>query len=218
MFHPHAVARLALTLSLLAVAGAAPGQELPAASRGNAARASTLRPLTPRKAESSTEDKPEAGGRRPRTPAASSWTTAIGGLTIVLLLIGAAALLLRKHAPAVAGVLPAEALQVLGRRHVDARNSIQLVRCGSRILVLANCAQQGLRTLAEISDPVEVDLLAGLCRRSDATAGKSDFGQFINRHLAPQPAPRRGEARPKARFEELEALRTNPELAEQLRA
>lgn len=95
----------------------------------------------------------------------SPWT-AFGSLAVIVLVILAAARVWKKHGPALRIGLPSEALEVLGTRRLDRRHAVQLVRCGSRILVLG-LSDEGLRTLAEITDPVEVDYLAGLCRRGE---------------------------------------------------
>lgn len=77
---------------------------------------------------------------------------------LVLVSIG-----LRRRRRSNGGRLPIEAIEVLGRTAVDGRHTISLVRCGSRVLVLAADATGGLSTLAEISEPDEVNLLVDLC-------------------------------------------------------
>jgi hypothetical protein len=64
---------------------------------------------------------------------------------------------------------------VLGRRSLDNRHAVTLVRCGSRVLVLG-FSPQGMHTLAEVTDPVEVDFLSGLCRPSGES---TPFAQAI---------------------------------------
>jgi flagellar biogenesis protein FliO len=56
-------------------------------------------------------------------------------------------------------------VDVLGRRNVDSRHAVTLLRCGSRILVIG-FSPQGMQVLTEMTDPVEVDFLTGLCRQS----------------------------------------------------
>jgi flagellar biogenesis protein FliO len=58
--------------------------------------------------------------------------------------------------------LPAAAVEVLGRTPLVRGQHLQLVRCGQRLLLLgvsANSAQ----TLAEVSDPQEVESLLSAC-------------------------------------------------------
>ena len=65
-----------------------------------------------------------------------------------------------------------------------------LVRLGSKILLLGS-SPAGLRTLAEVTDPVDVDFLAGVCRQNDAdgTAAQT-FRALFNRNLPERPAQR----------------------------
>ena len=83
------------------------------------------------------------------------------GLAFVLCLILIVAAWAKRHLPQANSALPSEAVQILGQRAVGQRQMIQLIRCGSRILVLG-ATPNGLTTLSEITDPVEVDYLAGL--------------------------------------------------------
>ena len=45
--------------------------------------------------------------------------------------------------------------------------------------------QHGLSTLSEITDPVEVDLLAGLCRQGETDSITNQFGQILGRFHEP---------------------------------
>jgi|GEM_PF-3541849 len=131
---------------------------------------------------------PAAGTRTSRKASPAGWGTTLAGLTIVLLMIVTAAFLLRKKIPAAAGLLPTDAVQLLGRRFIDQRHCIQIVRLGSRILVLGTSAQHGIRTLTEITDPVEVDLIAGLCRQGDTNSVSMNFARiFQSQHGASAP-------------------------------
>ncbi len=98
----------------------------------------------------------------------TSWTTTTASLLFVLTLIAGGAYLLRRQGRRIPGLLPEEIVQVLGRRYVDQRNSLQLIRCGSKILVLASSTQSGLSTLSEITDPLEVELITRQCLGNSA--------------------------------------------------
>jgi hypothetical protein len=63
---------------------------------------------------------------------------------------------------------------------LDYRSTIQLVRCGSRLLVIG-VSQAGMTTLAEITDPVEVDYLAGFCKPSQPVSVGESFSQLFRR-------------------------------------
>jgi flagellar biogenesis protein FliO len=128
--------------------------------------------------------------------------TAVGALAVVIGLILILARILRRHAPLFSQALPTEALEILGRRFLDQRQSIVLLRIGSRILVVGSSAA-GLQGIGEVSDPVEVDLIAGMCRgtRSGQKLGTSFLsllkGQSVSQTAARQrnEPPRRPEPR-----------------------
>ena len=63
----------------------------------------------------------------------------------------------------VRGNLPAEALETLGRRAIDQKLAIHLIRCGGKVLVVG-VSPEGARTLSEITDPMEVQRLVAVCR------------------------------------------------------
>ncbi|QDU49735.1 FliO/MopB family protein [Gimesia panareensis] len=106
----------------------------------------------------------------------SIWGT-FGALALVIGIILIAAKLMKKHNPLAAKNLPREVIEVLGRRPLDARQTIHFVRCGSRILILGS-SPAGLETLSEVLDPVEVDLITGMCREQ-AEAARSNQ-TFLN--------------------------------------
>jgi flagellar biogenesis protein FliO len=60
------------------------------------------------------------------------------------------------------GAIPKEVLQSLGSTAIDSRTRITMLRCGNRILVMAQTAT-GIQPLAEISDPDEVRSLTAAC-------------------------------------------------------
>lgn len=61
--------------------------------------------------------------------------------------------------------LPRGAVEVLGRLPLGPKQSAQLIRIGSRLLLVAS-SPQGLSTLAEVSDAQEVQRLTEICRSS----------------------------------------------------
>jgi len=111
-------------------------------------------------------------------------------LTAVLLLIVVLAKILKKHTPLAGKSLPEEALDLLGRKMIDQRNAVQFLRIGDRILVVG-VSLEGMRTLAEITDPVEVDRIAGACR---TPAGESAMGRSFRFLLSRQNEERSTEA------------------------
>lgn len=106
--------------------------------------------------------------------AGKSLTTVFGGLAVVVGLFLAAAWLFRKSAPAGNAALPPEAFEVLGRGRLSGKQTVSLVRCGGKLLLVSQAAD-GPRTLTEIHQPEEVTRLAGLCKQ---TAPKNSAASF----------------------------------------
>ena len=126
-----------------------------------------LRPITPR-GDSSAADR--SGDSILPSPG-----SVLAALAFVLLLFVAASRLWKAHGPKLPGGLPREAVEVLGRCRIETRQSLYLVRLGSRILVIGSASGE-LRTLSEITEPTEVDLLCGQCR---AQTGPSPFSRLF---------------------------------------
>jgi flagellar biogenesis protein FliO len=98
----------------------------------------------------------------------SGWSSMTGSLVIVItLIIGCGYFLKRVRGPD-RGVLPDEILQILGRKTLDPRTTLQLVHCGSKILILTNSIQHGVRTLSEITNPTDVETILRQCQSSFA--------------------------------------------------
>src|SRR5436190_5536575 len=110
------------------------------------------------------ESGSRSGSSLSRTKSAGSdWTTTAFALALVVATIFGAAKFLRPRGSSTSVTLPSDAIDVLGRKALDYRHTLHLVRCGSRLLVLGSSAD-GLSTLTEITDPAEVEQLAELCR------------------------------------------------------
>ncbi len=85
----------------------------------------------------------------------------------------------RRGMPKGSGLLPSEAVEVLGRASLAGRQQVQLVRCGNKI-VLLSVTPSGTQTLTEISDPAEVDRLHSICQPPSPGGGpwRQFFGHF----------------------------------------
>ena len=138
------------------------------------------------KASGGKQIKPSSGGASKTSGggASAAWVTTLGGLTAVLALVFLTAKVLRKSMPAAQRTLPNEVVQVLGRKPLDFRHTIHLIRCGSRLLVVGS-SQEGLTTLCEMTDPVEIDYLAGLCKPSEPTSVTDSFNQLFRKFQTP---------------------------------
>ena len=124
----------------------------------------TSTPLAPR----SSLGIPDAGSNEAAADRSSGFGSILVALGfVIVLMLGVAKVVQRRNPFAVTGV-PREAIDVLGRRTVDPRNSIYIVRVGPKILLLGNSAN-GLTTLSEIDDPIEVAALSNQCRAASET-------------------------------------------------
>jgi flagellar biogenesis protein FliO len=83
-----------------------------------------------------------------------------------------------KNARGRSGMLPAEAVHVLGRVPLAGRQFAELLRVGNK-LVLVAMTPSGPTTLTEVTDPVEVDRLVGLCQRFDSHSTTKAFEQVF---------------------------------------
>ncbi len=100
------------------------------------------------------------------------------GLAIVLGLFLAAAWVFRRAAPKAATLLPGEVVEILGRAPLAGRQQMHLLRCGNKLL-LVSVTPAGAETLTEVTDPSEVDRLAGLCRQAHAQSATVAFRQVF---------------------------------------
>jgi flagellar biogenesis protein FliO len=85
------------------------------------------------------------------------------------------------------GMLPADAVCVLGRVQLASRQVAELLRVGNK-LVLVVLTQGGAETLTEITDPIEVDRLLGLCQQTGRFSTTQAFEQVfqnMSRETAP---------------------------------
>ena len=122
--------------------------------------------------------------------------TALGGLAVVVGLFFLVAWALRRAAPRMAGALPGEVFEVLGRAPLSGRQQVHLLRCGSKLL-LVSVTPAGAETLTEITDANEVDRLAGLCEQARPGSATETFRQVLEqltghageRELREAPAP-----------------------------
>ena len=164
--------------------------------RSNSGTASPLpkRPpllLSPRgKGASPRSSKTDGDGaeQRPQTSSAKPNLLAIfGSLGIVLGLFFAVAWLMRRGMPSGAKLLPSEVVEVLGRTPLAGRQQAHLIRCGNKMLLVALTADSAT-TLSEITDPLEVDRIAGLCRESHPHSSSQAFRQIFQQFAREKPA------------------------------
>lgn len=158
--------------------------ELPAAGLAAAAPAPLPRPSgqvklpsLPRRGKAKELDKSLAGGFH-------SLLTMGSSLAIVLGLFFAMVWFLRRGKPAATGVLPKEVFEVLGRASLAARQQVHLLRVGSK-LILVCVTPTGIETLTEVTDPAEIDRIAGLCRQARPDSSTAAFQQVFQQFSQP---------------------------------
>ena len=117
--------------------------------------------------------------------------TVAGSLAVVLGLFFLCAWLFRRSMPRGSAQMPTEVLEVLGRSALFGRQPVQLVRLGGKLLLVAQ-SNAGMQTLAEVTDPAEVDRIAGLCRQhhpfSSTVAFRQALEHFSSRGRRDHPA------------------------------
>ncbi len=77
------------------------------------------------------------------------------------------------------GGIPKQVVSVLGRTAIAPRQQLILVRFGSK-LVLVSLNQGETRTISEITDPIEVDQLAGSCESHQPHSLTNSFRTILN--------------------------------------
>jgi flagellar protein FliO/FliZ len=109
-------------------------------------------------------------------------TTVIGSLAVVLGIFFLIVWVLRRASPNRLAVLPAEALEVLGHATLANHQQVHLLRCGNKLLLVSAAAAGGAaNTLTEITDLVEVERLAGLCRQTRPSSPAATFRQVFRK-------------------------------------
>jgi flagellar biogenesis protein FliO len=117
-----------------------------------------------------------------------SMAAVFGCLGVVLGIFLLIAWMIRRAAPQGLTRLPNEAFEVLGRAPLAGRQNVHLLRCGNKLL-LVSITPAGTETLTEITDPQEVDRLAGLCRQAGPRSSTAAFRRIFEQ-LAPKHASR----------------------------
>ena len=129
---------------------------------------------------------PSRHTKKDRTLGRPSVVTVAGSLAVVLGIFFLVAWVMRRAAPAGSVALPGEVFEVLGRAPMASRQQVHLLRCGNK-LVLVSVTPAGAETLTEITDPIEVDRLAGLCQQARPNSATAAFRQVFGQFSAARP-------------------------------
>lgn len=121
-------------------------------------------------------------GKSGRPSGLPSLVTAGSSLAVVLGLFFVFAWVMRRTTPGGLTLLPSEVVEILGRAPLASRQQVHLIRLGSKLL-LVSVTQAGVETLSEVTDPEEVDRLAGICRQTQSGSSTEAFRQVFQ-HFA----------------------------------
>ncbi|MCA9160687.1 MAG: flagellar biosynthetic protein FliO [Planctomycetales bacterium] len=99
-------------------------------------------------------------------------------LLVVGLFLGVAWCYRKTLGTTLAGGLPKQVVHVIGRTSISARQQMVLVRFGSKLL-LVSVIQGEARTLGEITDPLEVDQMLGLCESGQPGSISQSFKSLL---------------------------------------
>lgn len=136
-------------------------------------------PAIPLKPPSRSE---RGGATSPAVPQSGLRTvvSVLGSLGAVLGAFFVVAWVVRRGMPGAVGLLPREALEVLGRAPLAGRQQVHLIRLGSK-LVLVSVTPTGAETLSEVTEPDEVQRLLAICRQEQPASSTSAFRQTLER-------------------------------------
>lgn len=130
------------------------------------------KPLKPPTSASKSTDKGSTG-------TVQMFVSVLSSLAIVIGLILAAAWFYRKAAPKISGALPKQVVQVLGRTPLAPRQQLVLLRLGSKLILVSNL-HGDVRAISEITDPLEVDRLTGLCEAAQPGSISESFRSVLH--------------------------------------
>lgn len=110
----------------------------------------------------------------------------LSALAIVVGLFLIFAWLLRRGKTKSVLVLPTDVVSNLGRVPLSTRQFAELLRVGNK-LVLVSFTPAGAETITEVTDPVEVDRIIGICQQNSPHSSTNAFEQVF-RQLTRQPS------------------------------
>lgn len=93
-----------------------------------------------------------------------NWPKVLGSLAMVVGGYLGFVWLMRKTNPKANAGLPSEVFELVGTSRLNAKQTLQLVRLGSKLLLLVH-GDEGTHPIAEITDPEEVEYLTSVCNQ-----------------------------------------------------
>jgi flagellar protein FliO/FliZ len=110
-------------------------------------------------------------------PAGTTLTVA-GSLALVLGLFFVLVWLVRRGGSRATAPLPEDVVELLGRAPLPPRQHVHLLRVGRKLVLVAVNGDEA-RPLTEITEPEEVDRLAGLCRQRQTGSISGTFQEML---------------------------------------
>jgi flagellar biogenesis protein FliO len=108
-----------------------------------------------------------------------SVVTVLGSLGVVLGLFFVTVWLFRGSGSKAGQFLPTEVVEPLGRTVIAKGQQLHVVRFGRKLILISN-SSTGIETISEITDPVEVDRVAGLCYGKGPTSSARAFQSVLD--------------------------------------
>lgn len=102
------------------------------------------------------------------------WVTTAMGLVVVLGVIVASSKILRRFVPGLGAAYGDGPIHLLYRTHLGPKQSLCLIRCGSSLYLVGVTAEH-MHTLAEITDPEEIDFIKGQCMQVRPNSASKAF-------------------------------------------
>ena len=112
--------------------------------------------------------------------------TSAAALTFVVGIFLLIAWFMKRGASRGMRALPNEVFEVLGRSSLNTQQAVQLIRVGSKLLLVAS-SSDGAVTLTEIDDTDEVERLSGLCMTGKQTSATTEFHEAFEQLAAGSP-------------------------------
>ncbi len=138
--------------------------------------ATKRRPLNSKKSESSVAEGKGSGSNTLKM----LFSVGSSLLIVIGLFLGVAWCYRKTLNTSLVGI-PKQVVSVLGRTAIAPRQQLILVRFGSK-LVLVSMNQGETRAISEITDPLEVDQLAGTCESHQPHSLTNSFRSILNQH------------------------------------
>jgi flagellar biogenesis protein FliO len=120
----------------------------------------------------------------PRTMGAI--VSVIASLAIVLGLFFVVAWMMRRTLPASTRRLPDDVVETLGRAPLAGRQQMHLLRFGNKLLLVC-VSPTGVDTLAEITDPMEIERVTELCAKTKSSGATKAFKQIFGQMSGDKP-------------------------------